>query len=346
MIHAGIYYPHNSLKAKLCVTGKRMLYDYCKDRGIPFKNTGKLIVATNESQLKFDLRKIIHHAKRNGVDDLILLTSDDVGQSEPHIKCHGAIYSPSTGIVDSHEFMTHLLLDAEANGSILALQSPVEEARIANDYKNGKQLLMLQVGGMKLICDTVINCAGLHANHLASQIFTSWNGVDNHNDFPGNRPQFYAKGNYFKLQGQMAPFQHLVYPVPENGGLGIHSTIDLSGAVKFGPDIEWIDKSVLNPSDIDLTVDPCRSETFYSAIRKYWPDLQDGSLVPDYAGIRPKLGHISDDKNGETIYSDFLIQTKDDHRIDGFINLLGIESPGLTSSLAIAEYVAQLCTKQ
>ena len=343
------------MKAKLCVTGKRMLYDYCRDREIPYKKIGKLIVATNESQLKFDLRKIITHAERNGVDDLLLLTSDDVRQNdfEPHIKCHGAIYSPSTGIVNSHEFMSNLLLDAQKNGSILALQSPVEEGRISNNHdynnKNGKQKLMLKVCGMHLLCDTVINCAGLYANHLASKIFTSIRNDGNNNyvaNVPNSRPQFYAKGNYFKLEGQRAPFRHLVYPVPEKGGLGIHSTIDLSGAVKFGPDVEWIHKSVTNPSDIDLTVTPSRSETFYSEIRKYWPDLQDGSLVPDYAGIRPKLGHILDDKNGERIYSDFLIQTKDDHRIDGFINLLGIESPGLTSSLAIAEYVAQLCTKR
>lgn len=323
-----------------------MLYKYCRDRNIPHKNVGKLVVATNEAQRRHDLQRILNHATKNGAD-MQLLSGDDVRRNlEPNVTCHGALYSPSTGIVDSHEVMSSLLADAEDSGAILALQSPVDGVCVSNDKM--RQNIILKVCGMDLQCNTVINCAGLYAGHIASQIFDSINSEGK--SIPISRKfarQYFAKGNYFKLEGQKTPFQHLIYPVPEEkGGLGVHSTIDLSGAIKFGPDVEWVNKSITNPSDIDMTVDSSRAYIFYSEVRKYWPDLQDGSLVPDYAGIRPKLGHISDHVGGASIYNDFLIDTYKNHNLHGFINLLGIESPGLTSSMAIAEYVSKFVNEQ
>mmetsp|Transcript_13808 Transcript_13808/g.20966 ORF Transcript_13808/g.20966 Transcript_13808/m.20966 type:complete len:267 (-) Transcript_13808:60-860(-) len=260
--------------------------------------------------------------------------------------------------------MVSLLGDAENCGSTststgtctLALHSNVDNISVMD---NGK--LMVQAEGMELVCDSIVNCAGLHAGDIAQMVYQSTHknkksmkscnddtdtdtntntDMDTHTDFNLNR-QYFAKGNYYRLQGQKSPFQHLVYPVPERGGLGVHATIDLGGNTRFGPDVEWIAKDLFNPDEIDLSVDPTRSDKFYSEVRKYWPALNDGALVPDYCGIRPKLGHpVKTD--GPSVKADFKIEGEKDHGIKGFVNLLGIESPGLTSSLAIAEMVTEL----
>lgn len=347
VIHAGIYYPQSSLKAKLCVMGKELLYSYCRERNIPFDRKGKLIVAANRDQYRVDLPQLLQSAIKNGVDDLKIISKDDVHQFfEPQVVCHGALFSPSTGVVDSHSLMVSLLADAESHGSTMALKSNVDDISVLADGK-----LMVQVEGMELICDSVVNCSGLHAGNIAQMVYESANKKDKSSNaacddafhYNDNNPnqQYFAKGNYYRLQGQKTPFRHLVYPVPERGGLGVHATIDLGGNTRFGPDVEWIAADVVNPDNIDLSVDPTRSQKFYSEVRKYWPALKDGALVPDYCGVRPKLGHpvkIS----GPSVKADFKIEGEKDHGIKGFVNLLGIESPGLTSSLAIAEMVKGL----
>lgn len=316
VIHAGIYYPQGSLKARACVEGRTLLYQYCEERGIPNRRCGKLIVATDAAQLG-ELEAIRTKAHANGVTDVAWLTLHQAHAMEPAVRCVGALYSPSTGVIDSHAFMLALLGDAEAHGAMLAVLSRVERARVGS---NGS--IELEVGGaepMRLSARTVVNSVGLTAPSLARRI----------EGFPADKvpPEFYAKGNYYSLIGR-SPFSRLVYPVPEPGGLGVHVTIDLGGQARFGPDVEWIER-------IGYDVDPRRAERFYAAIRRYWPQLPDGALAPGYAGIRPKIAGPNDPA------PDFVVQGPQDHGVPGLVNLFGIESPGLTASLALAAEVAR-----
>ncbi len=321
VIHAGIYYPQDSLKARLCVRGRQMLYDYCAERGVPHRRCGKLIVATSESQID-ELRAIRQRAAANGVGDLPWLTRAQAQALEPALQCHAALLSPSTGIVDSHGLMLSLLGDLENAGGLLALQSPVESMAVVAHAPATIEIVMGGgAAGTKLAARWVVNAAGLQAPALAART----NGLD-----ARHVPRaWFAKGNFFTLSGR-APFGRLIYPVPEPGGLGVHLTLDLGGQAKFGPDVQWVDASE------DLQVDPARGDAFYAEVRRYWPGLPDDALQPGYAGIRPKISGP-----GEAA-ADFLIQGPRDHGVGGLVNLFGIESPGLTSCLALAEQVVAL----
>jgi L-2-hydroxyglutarate oxidase LhgO len=316
VIHAGIYYRAGSFMARMCVAGKRALYDYCADHGIPHRNCGKLIVATTSKETE-KLQSIRAHAEANGVCDMQTLSGEAARALEPALNCDAALLSPSTGIIDSHAYMLSLRGDAEAAGAAFAFRTPLLRARAAA----GK--IELDAGGeapMALECRLLINAAGLDAPATAR-------GIEG---MPRELiPQAYlAKGNYFSCSAR-APFSRLIYPVPEPGGLGVHLTLDMAGQARFGPDVEWVDH-------IDYAVDPARAERFYPAIRKYWPTLPDGALMPSYSGIRPKIVPPA------IASQDFVIQGPRDHGVDGLINLFGIESPGLTSSLAIANHVGEL----
>lgn len=312
VIHAGIYYPHGSLKARLCVEGKSLLYDYCRDRAIGHRRCGKLIVATSADQLaQLDLIRAM--AERNGVTDLQRLDRDAARALEPALECVGALLSPSTGIVDSHALMLALQGDLENAGGALAVDSALAAAKCT-----AQGIELLASDGTALRAAVVVNAAGLDAPLLAQR-------------FDGLAPALvptphYAKGNYFTLAGR-SPFDRLIYPVPEGAGLGVHLTIDMGGQAKFGPDVQWVS------SPQDLVVDPLRGESFYAEVRKYWPALPDDALLPGYAGIRPKL------QPAALGAADFVIQGPGQHGIAGLVNLFGIESPGLTSSLAIARAV-------
>lgn len=315
VIHAGIYYPQGSLKARLCVQGKTMLYDYCAERGVPYRRCGKLIVATAPGQLA-QLDGIRQRAAANGVDDLRWLTREEARALEPALECVAALLSPSTGIVDSHALMLALLGDLENAGGLLALNSPLAQAQCAQNA-----IHIEAKDGTRISARTVVNAAGLHAPGLAR----CFAGLD-----PALVPQAaYAKGNYFTLSGR-APFSHLIYPVPEAAGLGVHLTLDLGGQAKFGPDVQWVD----GPDD--LVVDASRGQAFYAEVRKYWPGLRDGALAAGYAGIRPKI------HGPQEPAADFLIQGPRQHGVAGLVNLFGIESPGLTSALAIGAHVADM----
>lgn len=316
VIHAGIYYPKGSLKAKLCVEGKHALYRYCAERGIPHRRCGKLIVATSPEQLAA-LDKIHAQAEANGVSDLVRLDRAAARAMEPALRCVAALHSPSTGVIDSHGFMLALQGEAEDHGAMIAFRSPVVGGQLASEG------IHLETGGeepLRLRARTVVNSAGLHAQTLAAKI----------EGFPRAQvpPSYFCKGNYYTLAGR-SPFSRLVYPIPEAAGLGVHVTIDLAGQARFGPDVEWIDT-------IDYSVDPRRADIFYAAIRRYWPDLPDGALQPGYAGIRPKI------QSRDEAAKDFVIQGPAEHGVPGLVNLFGIESPGLTASLAIADRVAAL----
>ncbi len=316
VIHAGIYYPAGSLMAQFCVAGKQALYAYCRDHGIPHRNCGKLIIATSSAEAD-KLAAIRAHAAANGVDDLAALDSAAARELEPALTCVAALLSPSTGIIDSHAYMLALRGDAEDAGAAFAFHAPLLGARAGDDG------LVLDVGGeapMTLGCRVLINAAGLNAPALAGAIAP----------MPAAQiPTAYlAKGNYFTC-GVRAPFSRLIYPVPEPGGLGVHLTLDMAGQARFGPDVEWIDH-------VDYVVDPDRAERFYPAIRRYWPGLPDGALAPGYSGIRPKIVPPA------VAVQDFVIQGPREHGVAGLINLFGIESPGLTASLAIADHVADL----
>ena len=274
MIHAGIYYPPSSLKAKFCVEGRKMMYQYCSSRGIEVKRCGKLVVATNPDQTNNELKQIYQRGINNGVDDLRLLSSDDVKTIEPHVTCYGALLSPSTGLVDSHSFMVSLLGDAEANGAILVLQSTVKRIEIVNGSSLKSERLRVETDAIQLYCENVVNAAGLFSAELSQHN----QSIDNQGEIPRH---FFAKGSYFRLEGEPSPFTSLIYPVPEPGGLGIHATTDLSGQCKFGPDVEWISPDVIHADDIDLNVHPERCDAFYAEVRKYWPHLKDGVLIPD-----------------------------------------------------------------
>jgi len=313
VIHAGLYYPRGSLKARLCVQGRQALYDYCASHGVAHRRCGKLIVATRDEQAGA-LERIGAAAAANGVHDLRRLDATQARAREPALRCVAALESPSTGIIDSHGLMLSLQGDLESAGGLLALRSPVLSGRVLADG------ILLRVGGddpMELIAGRVVNCAGLHAQAVAAAI----DGLPP-DSIPAGR---YAKGNYYALSGK-APFSRLIYPVPEPGGLGVHLTLDQGGQARFGPDVEWVDA-------IDYSVDPARADGFYAAIRRYWPDLRDGALRPDYAGIRPKLAVPA----GQD--ADFVIRDARTHGIPGLVNLYGIESPGLTACLAIADEV-------
>jgi L-2-hydroxyglutarate oxidase LhgO len=313
VIHAGLYYPKGSLKSRTCVRGKQLLYAFCKANGVAHRNCGKLVVATSPQEADA-LDGIAAGAAANGVHDLQRLTRADALALEPELDVTEALLSPSTGVVDSHGLMVALQGEAEANGAMVVTRSPIGSGRIRDDG------IEIETGGpepAKLLARTFVNAAGLGAPGLARSL--------------DGFPQFVvptgylARGCYFSLTGR-APFSRLVYPVPVPGGLGTHLTLDLAGRARFGPDVEWIDT-------LDYTVNPARGDSFYTAIRRYWPGLKDGALQPDYAGIRPKISGP-----GEPA-ADFVIQDRRDHGIDGLVNLFGIESPGITAALALAEEV-------
>ena len=316
IVHAGIYYPTGSLKALTCVAGKRALYDYCAARGIEHRRCGKIIVATDDSQVG-ELALLKERAAENGVGDLAWLTPSQVARMEPAVRCVAALHSPSTGIVDSHALMLSLQGEAEEAGAMIAYHAPVAGARVEDDG------ILVDVGGetpMALKAARLVNAAGIWAPAIARTV----TGLD-----PACVPSDYlCKGNYYTLAGR-SPFTRPVYPVPEAAGLGVHVTVDLAGQARFGPDVEWIDS-------IDYDVDPARADAFYAAIRRYWPGLPDGAIQAGYAGIRPKL-----QAPGEPA-ADFAVQGPAEHGIDGLVNLYGIESPGLTSSLALADMVAEI----
>ena len=316
VIHAGIYYPRNSLKARLCVRGKAMLYEYCRSHGVAHDRCGKLIVAGLEHETE-QLSIIRERAIGNGVDDLEWLTPAGVADLEPEVECVSALLSPSTGIVDAHALMLSLTGEIEeAGGHVVTATAVTGVTRTGG-------LLTVSIGApgdMELVADLVVIAAGLNSPTLASHI----------DGFPLERipPSYLCKGNYFVLTGAR-PFSRLIYPVPDRHSLGIHATIDLEGSVRFGPDAEWVDYE-------DYQVEPSRAVCFYDAIRRYYPGLPDGSLAPGYAGVRPKTSGPAG--GGQ----DFEIQGLDRHGIPGLAALFGIESPGLTSCLAIGEYTAEL----
>jgi L-2-hydroxyglutarate oxidase LhgO len=314
VIHAGIYYPPNSLKATLCVAGREAMYRYAREHSIPHARVGKLLVATDETQ-HATLKAVADNAARNGVRDLTPLDTRAVRGLEPALHATAALWSPSTGIIDTHAFMLSLQGEAESHGTMIAFNAPVTGGAVADGG------LMLSVGGaepMELLARTVVNSSGLDALAVAASL----RGYVAHQ----STGSFYAKGNYFSLQGVKLPFRHLIYPMPDDAGLGIHLTLDLAGRGRFGPDVEWVNER-------RYEVNCARADYFYQAVRRYWPDLPDGSLVPDYAGIRPKIV-------GPGVPSaDFVIQGPDTHGVPGLVNLLGIESPGITASLALADVV-------
>ena len=321
VIHAGIYYPAGSLKAKLCVKGRQLLYTYCHERHIPHKQCGKLIVATAPSQV-VQLASIQAKADANGVlgsDQLRLLSAAQAKAMEPELRCGAALWSPGTGIIDSHALMLSYLGDFENAGGLLALNSHFLSAQtLQSDGKT--QFVVRTVDGTEILAEKVINSTGLDAPLIARQ----FNGLS----LDLLPKAYYAKGNYFSLMGR-SPFSRLIYPVPESAGLGVHLTLDMAGQAKFGPDVEWVD------SPHDLSVDASRGDAFYAEVRKYWPHLKDGALVPSYAGIRPKIN------SPHETAADFCIMGPASHGVSGLVHLLGIESPGLTSSLAIAFKVSE-----
>lgn len=321
VVHAGLYDAPGSLKAALCVAGRRLLYPYCEARGVDHRRCGKLVVAATAAQVE-SLRAIERRAIGNGVEGLRWLSGAEARELEPALHGEAALLSTTTGIIDSHALMLAYLGDLENAGGGLVVRSPLEGAVVCADG------FVLRVGGaapLEIGTGVLINAAGLHAPSLARRI----EGLD-----PAAVPRaWFAKGNYYALAGR-APFRHLVYPVPEPGGLGVHLTIDLAGQARFGPDVEWLD--VDSPDAIDYAVDPARSALFYAAIRRYWPGLEDGALAPAYSGVRPRL------QGPGAPASDFVLQGPQAHGVAGLVNLFGIESPGLTASPAIAAEVVRL----
>jgi L-2-hydroxyglutarate oxidase LhgO len=315
VIHAGIYYPAGSRKARLCVEGRDRLYAYCQSRHIPHRRCGKLIVAPDAGRVP-ELEQIRRAAEANGVIDLAWLSGEEAQVLEPELRCRAALLSPSTGIIDSHAYMLSLQGEAEAKGALLAYHTEVTALSCGAD---GVALSFGNEGQPSLKARLVVNAAGLAAPAVARA-----SGLTGEQ---APRP-YYAKGSYFALAGR-APFSRLIYPTPGPGGLGVHITLDLAGQARFGPDVEWVESP-------DYDVDPRRSERFYAAVRAYWPGLRDGQLVPAYAGVRPKISGPSEPA------ADFRICGPLEHGATGLINLLGIESPGLTASLAIAEETVRI----
>lgn len=318
VVHAGIYYRTGSLKAQLCVQGRRMLYAYCTSRGVPVRNCGKFIVGTQPAH-EAKLAGILAQARANGVEDIDWIDRDAAMRAEPGLRCAAALHSRTTGIVDSHAFMLALLGDFEDAGGTLVTRTPV--AWVGADA-SGWVVHTAGEDTFAVGCDLLVNAAGLHAQAVAASI----------EPLPrASVPSGHlARGCYFSLSGR-APFSRLIYPVPVDGGLGVHLTLDMGGQAKFGPDVEWIDR-------IDYHVEAGRAATFYAEIREYWPALPDDALQPAYAGIRPKLSGPGEPP------ADFMIQGPEVHGLPRLVNLFGIESPGLTSALAIAERVAQIAS--
>lgn len=322
VIHSGIYYPPGSLKAQLCVQGRELLYDFCASHGIGHRRCGKLIVATDREGER-RLEQLHAQGLANGVTDLERLSGPEAQALEPALHCTAALLCPSTGIVDSHGLMLALLGEGETGGATLVCHSPV----LGGNWDGTR--LALQVGEeggqgatMALAGELVINAAGLQA----TQVARAWRGV------PGPLPTpHYAKGNYYSLSGR-PPFSHLIYPLPEPGGLGVHLTLDLGGQARFGPDVEWLPGA--DPGHLDYGVAPERAQSFYGEVRKYWPGLAEGALQPAYSGVRPKIA-------APGAWADFQLQGPAHHGVPGLVNLFGIESPGLTASLALGEAVCQ-----
>ncbi|MBV8911939.1 MAG: NAD(P)/FAD-dependent oxidoreductase [Acetobacteraceae bacterium] len=321
VIHAGIYYATGSLKARFCVEGKAMLYDYARERGVPHSRLGKLIVASDEEEVPV-LQAIKRKAAENGVADLETLSGDEAQSVEPALRVAGALFSPSTGIIDSHALMLGFQGDTENAGGAVVFHAPV----LGGLVQRGGGFL-LRIGGdepIELECEILVNAVGLHAPDIARRI----EGVP-----PESIPRKYlCKGSYYSLLGR-APFKHLIYPVPEKAGLGVHLTLDLGGQARFGPDTQWVEEE-------EYDVDIRRADGFYAAIRRYWPDLPDGALSPGYAGIRPKISGPTEPN------ADFLVSGPAQHGVGGLVNLFGIESPGLTSSMALAAHVADLVNRR
>ena len=314
VIHSGIYYTPGSLKSKLCAQGKNLLYQYCEEKNISFKKLGKIIIAACTEEME-TLEVLKSRAEKNGVTDLCWLTAGEVRQMEPEVKCVRGLFSPSTGIIDAQEFMQSLLRDAKNCGASISLSTRVTGGEAD---RGGIVLTSVKQGEMaKTWCRRVINSAGLKAPEVAR----SFAGI-RQDQIPKS---YFAKGHYFKLKGP-CPFTHLIYPVPVQGGLGTHATLNLRGEVRFGPDVSWVDQ-------IDYTFEPGKEKGFYEAIRKYYPALADGALEPDHTAIRPKIAPAGSPDQ------DFIIQGQDEHGMAGLVNLFGIESPGFTSSLAIAQEV-------
>ncbi len=315
VIHSGIYYPKGSLKATTCVEGRRRLYAHCREHGVAHAQIGKIIVASDEAEMPA-LERIAAAARANGVDDVEWLSATQAKRLEPELQCVAALLSPSTGIIDSHGLMLAFQGEAEDAGAIIVLRTPIVTGRVRSD---GFELATGGNDPATIGCRYLVNAAGLLAPALARVI----DGVPPET-IP---PAYFCRGVYFTLSGK-TPFRHLVYPVPPAGGLGVHITLDLAGQARFGPDVEWI-------SSIDYRVDPKRAAAFYAAVRRYWPGLRDGALQPGYAGIRPKISGP-----GEPA-ADFVVQGPGRHGVPGLVNLYGIESPGLTASLALADEVAR-----
>lgn len=318
VVHSGLYYPPGSLKARLCTRGKAMLYDFCEARGVLHDRCGKLVVAQDAREVQA-LRDLQIRAGRNGVA-VEWLDAAQARALEPQLRCEAALLSPSTGIVDSHGLMLALQGDLQAHGGAVALASAVVGARLG---LGGRPHVVRLAGGHEIEADLLVNAASLQACHLARQ----FEGLD-----PAQVPQAHlAKGNYFSLTGP-APFRRLVYPAPSDAWLGVHLTLDLGGQARFGPDLQWLEGD--DPATVDYTVDPRRADQFYGEVRRYWPGLPEGSLIPAYSGVRPKI-HGPSQKA-----PDFRIDGPPAHGIAGLVNLFGIESPGLTSAMAIGEFVA------
>lgn len=313
VIHAGLYYAAGSLKARLCVAGREQLYRYCAERNVPHRRIGKLLLAVDAADAD-RLAALQRHAAGNGVA-LHWLDQAALREREPALQAHAALLSPETGIVDSHALMLALLADAEQAGAQLALASSIHGGRVCADG------IVLQLAdGYEVRARRVVNAAGLWAPALAATL---------HGLPPETVPApYFARGVYFALQGR-CPFSQLIYPLPEAGGLGTHLTLDLGGQARFGPDVEWID-------GVDYTVDAGRAERFYRSIRRWWPALADGALAPTYSGVRPKIVPQGAPDG------DFVVQGPAQHGVPGLVNLYGIESPGLTASLALADEVATL----
>jgi L-2-hydroxyglutarate oxidase LhgO len=313
VIHGGMYYPTGTLRARHCVPGRRMLYAYCAEHGVPHKKCGKLVVATDQPELE-RVHAIARQGEINGVEGLELMGGNAAIDMEPALFCVGALWSPETGIIDAHAYMLALRGDLEDAGGMIAFNTPVRGAT----RKNGEWIVSF--GGAdagEFAFDAIVNCAGLGAQAVAR-------GIE---DYPRDRipPLFFAKGNYFSYSGK-TPFTRLIYPVPIAGGLGVHVTLDLAGRIRFGPDVEFVERE-------DYSVDPSRAAAFYARVRTYWPGLRDGGLTPDYSGIRPKITGPGQPQ------ADFYIDTPAEHGLPGLVQMFGIESPGLTSSLSLADYV-------
>ncbi|GHF30418.1 hypothetical protein GCM10017044_27250 [Kordiimonas sediminis] len=321
VIHAGFYYGTDTLKAKLCVRGKELLYEYCDSRGIAYNRCGKIVTATTDAQIP-KLEDYIRQGQMNGVDDLRLMTPEEVRTLEPEVFCKKGLWSPSTGIVDSHAYMLALEGDLTNRGGVVALESRVTGLDVSHQ-RAGSGDLIVQVDDLKLAAKTVVNCAGLYAPDVARKT----KGLS-----PDHVPTpYYAIGHYYVLSGK-APFSRLIYPIATGLGLGIHVSVDMGGQCKFGPDARWIE-------GVDYHFDDSRRDEFVRSIKAYYPGLDESRLHKGYTGIRPKIGKPEDG------YLDFVINGEQVHGIKGLVNLYGIDSPGLTSSLAIGEYVANMLTQ-